>query len=151
MKTLVKISLLLLMLLYTIGCQWQPEKKPNQEQEPPQKEKSVQVDLSLAEKVKEAVKSVPGVEEATSVVMQDNISTAVKVSGFNRLRLKSIKEEVHQKIRELNQDYQVYVTSDKKLYKLLQDIEKDLTKKRQKTAPESVYKKIEKINEDMKG
>lgn len=137
------------MFLYTMGCQAQPEKKPNQEQ--PKKEKLVQVDLTMVEKAKEAAKSVPGVEEATSVVMDNNISTAIKVTGFDRLKLKSIKEEVHQKTRELGQDYQVNVTSDKKLFKILQEIEKSLTQKGQTTAPESVYKKVEKINEDMRG
>ena len=148
MKRLIQLTLSFLLIFAMAACQAQPEKKP---QEQPKSEKQVRVDLDLAEQAKKVALSVPGVEDATSVVLEQTISTGIKVSGFDRLRLKSIKEEVHQKTKELAQDYEVDVTSDKKLFKGIQDIEKDLVQKGQTTAPEAVYKKIEKIDEDMKG
>lgn len=145
MKLFSRILMILLLLLFITACQSKPEKKPQSQQG----EKTVQVDDAMAEKAKEQAMSVAGVEDAVAVVMDKDISSAVKVSGFDRLRLKGIREEVHQKIRTLDEDYQVHVTSDKKLFKGLQDIKKSVQGK--SSAPESVHKQLEELNKAMKG
>ncbi|MFZ5631555.1 MAG: YhcN/YlaJ family sporulation lipoprotein [Bacillota bacterium] len=110
----------------------------------------VQINPGLADKVKETAKTVKGVEDSTAVVINGEISAAVKVKGFNRLRLKSIREEVHQKITELYKDYEVHVTSDKKLFTLLQQIEKQIKDQKVKSAAD-IEQRVKKINKDMQG
>ncbi|AEG60807.1 YhcN/YlaJ family sporulation lipoprotein [Desulforamulus ruminis] len=136
----------LLLFLFTTGCSLQgPQQKP---QEPPVKQ--VQINAELAEKVKSTAQSVKGVEDSTTVVVNQEISTAIKVSGFDRFRLQSIKEEVHQKIASFNKGYTVYVTSDKKLFKLLQDLDKQIKEQQTPSLP-TIKKKLDKINKDMHG
>lgn len=139
--------MLLGLLVFSLGCQVQPNKKPEQQGK---KEKSVQIEPDLAEKAKAAALTVKGVESSTAVVIDKKISAAIKVTGFDRLRLESIKEEVHSKLTAINDQYQVYVTSDKKLFKELQDIEKQIKKDNLHTTTE-LHKKVEEINENMKG
>lgn len=109
------------------------------------------VNPQLAQQVKEIAQSVRGVEESTTVVVDKDISTAIKVTGFQRLRLESIKQEAHQKIKEkVPESYQVYLTSDKKLFRNLQEIERQI-KQRPGQAPQNIQERIKRINEDMGG
>lgn len=148
MNKVAKLIIPLLILLLLIGCQSQLQKKP--EQPAKTKEKPVQVDADMAEKAKSIAKSVAGVEEATAVTIDKNISVGIKVSGIRRIKLQTIKEEVHKKISQINNEYQVYVTSDKKLFKELQDMETQIKSQKIKTSSD-LLPKLEKINEDMKG
>ncbi|GAB6181439.1 hypothetical protein JCM14036_27580 [Desulfotomaculum defluvii] len=140
--------ILLGMFIFSLGCQMQATKKPEPQQS--KKENPVQIEPELAEKVKETALTVKGVESSTAVVIDKNISTGIKVSGFERLRLDSIKKEVHDKVSKLQDEYEVHVTSDKKLFKELQDIEKSI-KKNNLRSTTKLNKKVEGINEDMKG
>lgn len=140
--------MIIVLILLTVGCQMQPQKKPQSEGK--QTQKLVEINPELAEKAKQAAMSVKGVEEATAVVIDKNISTAIKVSGFNRLKLQSIKEEVHKKIGSMNEEYGVYVTADKKLFTQLQQIEKQINEQKVKSGSE-LKQKVNKINKDMKG
>jgi len=123
-----------------------PQKKPQAQAGGDRKEKQVQTDPALAAEVKETAKFVQGVKDCTAVVVNQNISAAIKVTGFDRFKLKSIKEKVHNKIKTLGQNYEVHVTSDKKLFKELQQIEKQI-KEQQKV--QDLQQKVEKINKDM--
>lgn len=146
MKKIVIVVLLALSVMVA-GCGMQaPAQKPQQSQG----EKQVSFDPRLAEKVKQAAKTVKGVEESTAVVINDKISAAVKVSGFNRLRLNSIRQEVHRKINETSGGYKVNVTTDKKLFSLLRQIEKQISAG-QVQSKTDIQKKIDKINKDMRG
>lgn len=140
--------MIIVLILLTVGCQMQPQKKTQSEGK--QTQKPVEINSELAEKAKQAAMSVKGVEEATAVVIDKNISTAIKVSGFNRLKLQSIKEEVHKKIGSMNEEYGVYVTADKKLFAQLQQIEKQINEQKVKSGSE-LKQKVDKINKDMKG
>lgn len=124
------------------------QKKP--EQHSRQQVKQVQIDSGLAEAAKKTAKTVKGVEDSAAVVVNQEISTAIKVTGFDRLRLQSIKEEVHKKIESTNKDYEVYVTSDKKLFNELQKIEKQINANPEQVLP-AIQKKVNKINKDMQG
>lgn len=109
----------------------------------------VLLDLELAEKVRKSALTVRGVRESAAVVINDEISVAVKVSGFDRLRLNPIRGEVHKKTKELGKDYKVHVTSDKKLFTELQKIEGQIKDGTQ--SPADIQKKLKEINENMNG
>lgn len=146
----IAVFLLLALLISATGCTMQaPAQKTGQQQEG-QSKKQVTADPVLAEKVKQVAKSVKGVEDCTAVVINDEISVAVKVSGFDRLRLKSIRKEVHSKVRETGEGFKVNVTTDKKLFAGLREIEKQISSGRVQSMAE-VQKRVEKINKDMRG
>jgi len=136
------IVVLLALSVVVAGCAMQaPAEK--QQQQGSQGEKQISVDPGMAQTVK-------GVEDITAVVINNEISAAIKVSGFNRLRLKSIRQEVHRKIKEAGGDYKVNVTSDKKLFAGLRQIETQLSAGQVQSMTE-IQKKIDKINKDMRG
>ncbi|OPX91290.1 MAG: Stage V sporulation protein AD [Pelotomaculum sp. PtaB.Bin013] len=89
-------------------------------------------------------------EKAERKMLEEACETAIKVSGFDRLRLKPIKEEVHNKIKESNRDYNVHVTSDKKLFMQLQQIENQVNGPQEKPLTD-IQKKVMKINKDIQG
>lgn len=128
-----------------------PAKKPQQTQQGGQGREQVRFDPELAEKVKETVKTVGGVEDATAVVINKEISTAIKVTGFERLRLKKIKEEAYKQIKDANQGYTVRLTSDKKLFSLIQKAEGQAGKNPRGDKAREIKQQVDKINQDMRG
>jgi len=151
-KTILRVIVFSLILLITAGCGTQNHsfKKPQPGQQLIQDEKQIQINTDLAEKAKKTAETVKGVKESTAVVINNEISIAIKVSGFDRLRLKPIKAEVHDKIKEFNKDYNVYITSDKKLFKQLRQIENQIRGEQDKPLID-LQKKVNKINKDMQG
>jgi len=148
MKKIVIVVVLALSVV-AAGCAMKAPAK-NQQQQESQGEKQISVDPVLSEKVKQAAKTVNGVEDSTAVVINNEISAAVKVSGFDRLRLKSIRQEVHKKIKETGGDCKVNVTTDKKLFAGLRQIEKQISAG-QAQSMTAIQKKVDKINKDMRG
>ncbi|MFZ5652470.1 MAG: YhcN/YlaJ family sporulation lipoprotein [Bacillota bacterium] len=125
-----------------------PDRKPRPQSD--QIQAQAKIDPELSEKVKEAAKTVKGVEDSTAVVIGNNISMAVKVKGFDRLRLKSIRQDVRRKVKELAKDYKVNVTADKKIFSQIQQIEKKIREQKVQS-PESIKPQMEKINKSMHG
>ena len=80
------------------------------------------INHKIAAVAKQKAVAVKGVEEATAMAISKELSLAIKVSGFDRFRLQSIREQVHDTVKELDPDNNVYVTSDKKLFVRLQQI-----------------------------
>ncbi|NLW45674.1 MAG: sporulation protein [Syntrophomonadaceae bacterium] len=94
----------------------------------PQPGQQITIDLRRAEEVKNLIGEVEEVEDSSAVVVDQDIAAAIKVSGFNRLRLESIRNRARDKIKQAYPGFHVYLTSDKKLFKQLQQLEKDLQK-----------------------
>lgn len=151
MKILIKTLILSLLLLTMCGCAMQntPEKKPQQQQDGTQEQ--VHTDPELAEQVKETASMVESVKDSTAVVVNNNISAAIKVTGFDRLRLKPIRKEVYDKITKIAPEYEVHVTTDKKLFAEIQKIEMQIKNIPAKKSLTSIKSKVDKINKDMKG
>jgi len=147
-KIIFKVIVFSLLIL-TVGCTIQNSfKKPQPEQQVNQDEKQVYTNLELAEKAKKTAETVKGVEESTAVVINRDISIAIKVSGFDRLRLKLIREEVHNRIKELHKDYNIHVTTDKKLFMQVQQIERQLVESRGESLID-IQNEVNKINKSM--
>ncbi len=145
------LSLLLVISLTACAALNSPAKKPQAQNKSGQNMEQVKFDAGLAGAVKERAKTIKGVEDSVAVVINNEISTGIKVTGFDRLRLKSIKEDVHKSIKDLKSDYKVRVTSDKKLFKLLQDIEKEVPNNPRGQDAAKIKSKFDKINKDMQG
>lgn len=136
------------------GSPEQASKNQNQgqaaQQMSPGETKQPQVDPGLAKIIKQSAEKVPEVEESAAVILDKDISLAVKVTGFDRLQLKKIKKDVSEEIKKAAPDYKVHITTDKKLFKYIQDIEKEL-KGPQPPAAAEIKSRVDKINKDMHG
>jgi preprotein translocase subunit YajC len=128
MKIILRITAIMLLLLMVTGCALQapPSKKQQTGQQTNQNEEDIQVNNELATRAQETAGAIKGVKESTAVAINRDVTVAVKVSGFDRLRLKNIKKEVHNNLKELDKDYNIHVTSDKKHYVQLKQIESQL-------------------------
>lgn len=142
-------AVILLLSLMFAGCGMNsPDQKPGTQAD--QIQAQAKIDPELSEKVKESAKTVKGVEDSTAVVIGNSISLAVKVTGFDRLRLKSIKQDVYRKVKELAKDYRVNITADKKIFSQIWQIEKKIREQKVQS-PESIKPQMEKINKSMHG
>lgn len=140
-----KALLGLLIILMLVGCG--AAKKPQTYQGAVE---DIVVDAESARQVKKIALAVDGVQQATAVVVDKEISVAAKVRGFDRLRLKSIRKEIHQGIKKEYQGYAVHVTTDKKLFKELQQLEQQINGSNS-IAPQQIKGNLSKINQDMQG
>ena len=118
-----KVSVLVMLIFFLMaGCdeQFSPVKKQSQQQV---SQEEIVINREIAETAKQKAGAVKGVKEVTAAAINMDLSVAIKVSGFARLHLKPIREQVHDAVKEIDRDYNVYVTSDKKLFMRLQQIE----------------------------
>lgn len=145
MKNVLRFLALILIILVA-GCA-SPSKKQQPQQAAPD-ESQIMIDAGLAERARETAKTVKGVEDSTAVAVNKEITAALKVSGFDRLRLKKIKMNAHDQIKELNKDYNVFVTTDKKLFVQLQQLEREINGPQHKS-PKEILERFNKINKDI--
>ena len=124
-----------------------PAPKPQAQQQQSLNPKAT-ANTALAGQVEETAKTVASVKDGIAVVIDRDIAVAVKVTGFDRLRLKAIRQEVSDKIKKTAPDYRIHVTTDKKLFSELRKVEKQI---RQGEDPALIKQKFDKINEDMHG
>ncbi|MEW9668959.1 YhcN/YlaJ family sporulation lipoprotein [Ammoniphilus sp. 3BR4] len=104
----------------------------------------------LSEHTAAVGKKVNGVDDAVSVVMGEDISIAIKVTGIDRFRLKGIKSEVANQLKkDLSDRYTIHVTTDKKLFQDLQSLQKKMNQGQ--SNPKDIMKSFKKINKDMHG
>ena len=147
-------GLTVLWLLLMTGCTMQnlPAQKQQTQQQQTQQQQTLKENVlentALASQIKERAKTVDAVKDSVVVVLDKEISVAAKVTGFDRLRLKSIRQEVHQEITQLVPEYKVNVTTDKKLFSELQRLSNQI---QQGEDPARLKTKFERINKNMRG
>lgn len=149
-----------LWLIFTViflisGCGTATKGQQNPPGPPVQQTKSQGPSISLgtAREAKATAQQDKRVDAATAVAIEKDLSVALKVSNFNRLYLKDIRQNVHQSLRDQFPAYTVYVTTDSKLFSELEKLQKEMRKNRpsQPSQVKTYEKKLQKINDDMKG
>ncbi|MCL2336538.1 MAG: YhcN/YlaJ family sporulation lipoprotein [Firmicutes bacterium] len=121
----------------------QPQTQPG-----PAADQAAAANTALAAKSKAAAKKLAAVEDAVVVVLGKNISVDVKVTGFNRLRLPAIRREVHAKIAHMAPGYRVFVSTDKKIYWELEQLNSQI----QQGGDSDAFKELlDKIDKRMRG
>jgi len=91
------------------------------------------------------------VDQAVAVVLKEDISVAIKVSGFDRLRLKQIKQETSDLIRKTApQEYTVHITTDKRIFRDLSKVLSDIEANGGVATPKT-QDQLAKLNKDMHG
>jgi hypothetical protein len=104
----------------------------------------------LEQKAKSIAEQVDGIDNVVAVQIDDELDVAIKVSNFNRLRLKSIRKEAAQKLKAAFPKTKIHVTSDKKLIDELQKLSDTPWSTNQKEACKQ-KKKLKHIEKQMKG
>lgn len=113
-------------------------------------QKSPDYHMDLSRHAKQLALRDKRVEEAAAVATDKELSVAVKVSNFNRLKLNDIRKDIHGKLSKTYPKYDIYVTTDSKVFSELQKLESSI-KKSTPPKPEQVKSKLKKLNDDMKG
>lgn len=126
-----------------------PQRKP--QPQTGQVEGQAYVNDELKEQLEKTAGTVQGVEESTALVMNDQIAVAVKVTGFDRLRLKAIRQDLHSRVKGIAPEYDVHVTTDKKLFAQLQKLAGEIKNAPQGNLPAQIKDKFNVIIEDMNG
>jgi hypothetical protein len=137
-----------LVLVLAAGCGTAQKKR--QFQQDSRSESRIQVDPELARRAGEAAGTVEGVKENAAVVINRDIAVALKVERFDRLRLKTIRKQVHDTVKRLDQEYNVHVTTDKKLFVQLQQMEQELNSPGEKPHLQEMQVKFDKAMQDMR-
>ncbi|TYO97298.1 YhcN/YlaJ family sporulation lipoprotein [Desulfallas thermosapovorans] len=126
-----------------------PQRKP--QPQTGQVEGQAYINNELKEQVEKTAGTVQGVKESTALVMNDQIAVAVKVTGFDRLHLKGIRQDLHSRVKGIAPEYDVHVTTDKKLFAQLQKLAGEIKNTPQGNLPAQVKDKFNVIIEDMNG
>lgn len=104
---------------------------------------------NTADEAKQIVLSMKEVIEVKGVNVKENIYIATKVTHFNRLFLDRIRKDAHDKLKKRFPDAKIHVSTDKKVFLELEELEKKLYKN--KVEEEKLEKEINRIEKFMKG
>ncbi|MCS1350152.1 hypothetical protein [Mechercharimyces sp. CAU 1602] len=88
------------------------------------------------------------VQKAVSIALKDQLTVGIKVTNFDRLYLSQTRAEVIGSLQKKFPDKKVKVTTDSKLFGVLENLEKMRAKGAIRA--EDVEKRLEKVNLDMK-
>ncbi len=140
--------LIVIIMLFNAGCATQnaPAQKPQAQQQ--SLDKNMSANGELAGRVVDRAKTVGEVKDCAVMILDREISVAVRVTGFDRLKLKSIRKEVYEKISHMAPGYQVHVTTDKKLYS---EVEKLNNRIQRGEDPGRLKADFDEINKKMHG
>jgi uncharacterized lipoprotein YehR (DUF1307 family) len=104
----------------------------------------------LSEQLEQTAKNVRGVDRAIAIVLKEDTSIALEVTGFDRLRLKAIKKEVNKRVKDqLTDNYKIHITTDKKIYREMQKLKGKLLQGQE--SPKKLIQQFDKLNKDMHG
>jgi PBP1b-binding outer membrane lipoprotein LpoB len=144
LKGFVWIGIILALLLG--GCQ--VAEKP---QESVQKTVELPaVDPLALEEAKDIAKKNRRVDEVVAVALKDELYVGLKVTNFNRLFLRSVRKDVHGRLREQFPNREIHVTTDSKVFGDLSQLEQRVRRDPWKDR-EGLRRKLDKIHEDLKG
>ncbi|WP_382920097.1 YhcN/YlaJ family sporulation lipoprotein [Streptomyces sp. NPDC057062] len=86
------------------------------------------IDQSVANHAKEKIIAKEDITDVKAVNTDKELMAAIKVENFDRFRLKSIEKSVKSDLEKKYPDYKVFVSTDKKIFWELENIEQRLKK-----------------------
>lgn len=92
---------------------------------------------------------VNGVDAAEAIVLDQELSLAVRVTGFDRLQMKTIRQNVHRRLKAEFKNYKLHVSSDRKIFSELGRIKNQAHTGELNLKP--FKEELSKIQDDMKG
>lgn len=108
------------------------------------------VDPLALEEAKDIAKKNRRVDEVAAVALKDELYVGLKVTNFNRLFLRSVRKDVHGRLREQFPNREIHVTTDSKVFGDLSQLEQRVRRDPWKDR-EGLRRKLDKIHEDLKG
>ncbi|WP_191566205.1 YhcN/YlaJ family sporulation lipoprotein [Metabacillus idriensis] len=106
------------------------------------------IDQSVANQSKEKVIKEEEISGVKAVNTDKELLLAVKVDQFDRFRLKDIKKKVKADLEKIYPEYEIFVSTDQKIYLELEQLEQKLQKDH--TQKKSLKKSFDKIKSLMK-
>ncbi|WP_191561636.1 YhcN/YlaJ family sporulation lipoprotein [Metabacillus idriensis] len=106
------------------------------------------IDQTVANQSKEKVIKEEEISGVKAVNTDKELLLAVKVDQFNRFRLKDIKKKVKADLEKIYPEYEIFVSTDQKIYLELEQLEQKLQKDH--TQKKSLKKSFDKIKSLMK-
>lgn len=109
------------------------------------------IDRAVLEEVKGIAKENRRVDEVTAVALKDELYVGLKVTNFNRFFLRSIRKDVHGRLKDRFSDRAIHVTTDSKLFGDISRLERRIREDPRRMDRADLKRKLYKIHEDMKG
>jgi ABC-type phosphate transport system auxiliary subunit len=106
------------------------------------------IDQTVANQSKEKVAKEEEISSVKAVNTDKELLLAVKVHQFDRFRLKSIKKKLKSDLEKMHSEYEIFVSTDQKIYLELEQLEQKLQKDH--TQMKSLKKDFDKIKSLMK-
>ncbi|WP_191562588.1 YhcN/YlaJ family sporulation lipoprotein [Metabacillus idriensis] len=106
------------------------------------------IDQSVANQSKEKVIKEEEISGVKAVNTDKELLLAVKVDQFDRFRLKDIKKKVKADLEKMYPEYEIFVSTDQKIFLELEQLEQKLQK--DNTKKKSLKKSFDKIKSLMK-
>ena len=141
------LSTCLIMAILLTGCN-AAEKPQGNAQKP--MELPV-IDRVALEEAKGIAKENRRVDEVAAVTLKDELYVGLKVTNFNRFFLRSIRKDVHGRLKDQFPKRAIHVTTDSKLFDELSRLEGQIREDPWGMDREGLKRKLDKIHEDMKG
>ena len=146
-------SLLCLILICTgSGCAQQQQTKP-QAQSTVQDPECIPTPtrfFHLEQQAENLAEQINGINQAVAVHIDNELNVALKVTNFDRLRLKSLRKEVQQKLKTYFTNDHIHVTTDTKLFDELEKLNKKAWLNENQKACKQM-KKLKNIEKQMRG
>ncbi|MEK4564795.1 hypothetical protein MKX54_09020 [Alkalihalobacillus sp. FSL R5-0424] len=107
------------------------------------------VSQSDINQAKELVLQMEEVTDVKGIQYEHLLFLDPKVKQLDRLKLKHIRQEAFKRVKDEFPESKVHVSTDRKIYMELEKLEQQLAD--EKIAADELKKKLEKLEEDMKG
>jgi Sporulation lipoprotein YhcN/YlaJ (Spore_YhcN_YlaJ) len=146
---LLKVLLISLFSLtvFVSGCNNKKEESGNKNGSPSSMA-NIENKQSPSHEAKEIVISIPEITDAKAVNSKDEMFIAVKPKQMERFQLAGLKKKIKKKIEKKNPGMEVTVSTDQKIFMLLEELEGKLDKKMDSKDIDKQLKKIKKKSTD---
>lgn len=121
----------------------------NQEVRPLSVENKGTIEQYDSDEAKQIVLSMDEVKEVKGVSENKNIYLAAKVGQFDRFFLRRVRKEAHEKVKKRFPNAHVHVSTDKKVFMELEELERKLYNN--EINQKEFEKELKKIEDFMKG
>ncbi|WP_059103651.1 YhcN/YlaJ family sporulation lipoprotein [Shouchella shacheensis] len=140
-----KLVVFFLLLAVLTGCQGQEDARATAFK----LDNDSTMNQAASDKAKDELLKMEEVTSVRGVEHNGNLYMDVHVKQKDRFHLQDIRQRGHDRLKTLYPDANIHVSTDKKVYKELEDIEEKL--KANQLDSQGLKKEIDKIEDDMKG
>ncbi|WP_408011171.1 YhcN/YlaJ family sporulation lipoprotein [Pseudalkalibacillus sp. A8] len=145
-KTQFKVMVYLLLssfMILSAGCNNKKEEEGNKNHESMQTY-YVENKQAASKEAQDTIDTMSEITDVKVVNSEEDMIVAVKPKHLERFQLKSLKKRIKKKLQKQNPDIKVMVSTDQKIFILVDQLENKLNKKMDRKDIDKEIKKIEK-------